>query len=184
MANIAKRLEYQCNILATFLRATPAQIVDGKNWYPEARKIVGSKYSHAPAVFAVLSPRITWQENIKGAEKILKAASQGLSVIPRVVGIRSNVEKAWAIAQDGDVSRVSGPKVSAFFANLSGNDERVTIDVWAARAAGVSDKEMSHLDRQRYVNLEAAYVEVARVLGFKPSELQAICWIVVRGKAN
>lgn len=194
----ARQLEYEKNILATFTLATAAQIVDGKRWYPEAIKALEAfQASHnsnwylpdwdnkrAAAVCAVLSPRITWASNITGVKRIAKAVGDRNSLCPVVAGVRRNVDKAWQIATGGPLSLVTGPKVSSFYANLCGNFERVTIDVWAARAAGVSDDEMTHLDRTRYASLERAYQAVAHELSFQPAELQAICWIVVRGKGE
>jgi hypothetical protein len=184
-------LGYQRNILKAFELASASQIAEGKTWYPRAiealRDIVPANlYSveYASAICAVLSPRVTWQSNLEGVRRIMRAVSDHSSMVPRVAGVRSNVDKAWSIANDGDVSRVSGPKVSAFYANLTGDFTRVTIDVWAARAAGVPDSQMDHLDRNRYKLLERAYQRIAAELGFLPAELQAIVWIVVRGKGE
>lgn len=177
---------YERAILATFSTATVSQIVDGKKWYPTATSAL-LEYSNVwplevcAAVCAILSPRNSWKQNLEGVRRIARDVSQGRSWAPVVAGVRRNVAKAWETANDGDVFRVTGPKVSAFYQNLLGNLQRVTIDVWAARAAGVPDAEMTHLDRTRYVTLERAYQNVARELGFLPAELQAICWIVQRG---
>lgn len=188
----AKQLEYETNILATFLQATPSQIVEGKRWYPQAIENlagIGKQYAVASkaklaAVCAVLSPRISWQSNLEGVRRIYKAIASGSSICPTVAGVSRNVSKAWEIANGASVELVSGPKVSSFYANLSGDFSRVTIDVWAARAAGVPLEEMSHLDRSRYASLERAYQAVAKELSFEPAELQAICWIVTRGKGD
>lgn len=189
----ALQLDWEKSILQTYLSATPAQIVEGKRWYPQAiatlRDIDASTgllsdYTRAAAVCAVLSPRITWDTNVKGTRALVRAVSQGLRVPPSVAGVRSNVDRAWDIANGGDIAQVSGPKVESFFANLCGDFQRVTCDTWAARAAGIDDKHHNHLDRMRYKHLEIAYQTVARELEFEPAELQAICWIVVRGKGE
>lgn len=190
----ALQLEWETSILKAFRQATADQIVEGRRWYPEASKALeelrltsGLQLDSRPvaAICAVLSPRITWQSNLEGVRRILRARRQGSSICPTVAGVRRNVDKAWTIALgEGSTADVTGPKVSAFYANLCGDLSRVTIDVWAARAAGVADTDMSHLDRYRYMYLERAYQVVAAELGFKPAELQAICWIVVRGKGE
>lgn len=185
------QLEWEANILKTFLQATPAQIVEGKRWYPQAIAALETirnaerepMFAHrVAAICAVLSPRITWDTNVKGTRALVRAVSQGLRVPPSVAGLRSNVDRAWEIANGGELSLVSGPKVTSFYANLTGDFQRVTCDTWAARAAGIDDKHHNHLDRMRYKHLEIAYQVVARELEFAPAELQAICWIVVRGK--
>ncbi len=104
---------------------------------------------------------------------------------PTIAGLWSNVEKAWILADGGDISEtVSGPKVTRFYANLCGDYQRVTCDTWAATAAGIPASMHTHIDRNRYVHLELAYQRVSAELGFLPAELQAICWIVVRGKGE
>jgi hypothetical protein len=191
--------QFTKNILACFELATRAEITDGKTWYPRAIETletirqtacgpvsVWDKPGRAvPAICAVLSPRNSWQTNVEGTRKIVRAASQGNRVPPIVAGIRRNVAKAWHIAETGDTSLVSGPKVCSFFANLCGDLERVTIDFWAARACGITDEKlMSHLDRMRYVSIETAYRNAARTLNLLPAQLQAICWIVERGHGD
>lgn len=177
---------YERAVLRMFSEATAAHIVEGKLWYPnasEALEAYGNVWplEVAAAVCAILSPRNSWKQNLEGVRRIARTVSHGNVLPPVTAGIPRNVQKAWETANDGDVSRVTGPKVSAFYQNLLGNLQRVTIDVWAAQAAGVPDAEMRHLDGKRYVTLERAYQNVARQLGFLPAELQAICWIVARG---
>lgn len=196
MANIA---QYESSIVRTYSLATRAEVSDGKEWYPRAIEALEAIRLTAcgpvtlwekparlvPAICAVLSPRQSWQTNIDGTRKLVRAASQGLRVCPTIAGVRRNVDKAWNLAHTGDLETVTGPKVSAFFANLCGDFERVTIDVWAARACGFTDEKlMNHLDRTRYVAIETAYRNAARTLGLLPAQLQAICWIVERGHGD
>lgn len=193
----ALQLQWEVNILATFRTANADQIAEGKRWYPEARARIAeliadsrlavdaSFTARITAVCAVLSPRITWQSNLEGVRRALKALWTGTSIAPTIAGTYHNKEKAWSIATgDAGLELVTGPKVSSFYANLMGDYQRVTIDIWAARAAGVPDTDVTHLDRRRYQYLERAYQTVSAQLGFSPAELQAICWIVVRGKGD
>lgn len=186
----ALQLDWEKSILQTYLSATPAQIVEGKRWYPQAiatlRDINASTgmlpdYTRVAAVCAVLSPRITWDTNIKDTRAMMRAVGQSLRVRPKVAGFPRKGERAWEIANGGPLELVTGPKVTSFYANLCGDFQRVTCDTWAARAAGIDDKHHNHLDRMRYKHLEIAYQIVAKELAFEPAELQAICWIVVRG---
>jgi hypothetical protein len=169
-----------------YARATAEQIQAGGEWYANAAAVLAAFLdvwtgTQAAAVCAVLSPRVAWKENITGVRKMHKAARERLRVCPTVAGTRRNVERAWTIAQAGDTSLVSGPKVSSFYANLCGDYNRVTIDIWAARAAGVSDSVMSHLDRRRYTALVTAYRLAAMDCGHTPAQFQAIVWTVTRG---
>lgn len=184
------QLDWEKSILETYLRATPAQIVEGKRWYPQATAMLQDidrstgmlpDYTRVAAVCAILSPRITWETNVKDTRSMMRAVSQGLRLRPKVAGFARKGEKAWEVANGAPIELVSGPKVSSFFANLCGDYQRVTCDTWAARAAGIPDEQHGHLDRNRYKHLERAYQVVAKELEFEPAELQAICWIVVRG---
>lgn len=180
---------WERNIMDTYQSATPAQRDAGAGWYPLACEIVRSyagdvwSAETSAAVCAVLSPRIPWAENIKALRLFHTAAAQGLRVPPsNVAGLRANVERAWYIAQTGDVSPVSGPKVTSFYANLRGDFSRVTLDIWAARAAGIPEELHNHLDRARYVHLSQSYARVAALTGHAPAVLQAIVWVAIRGK--
>lgn len=186
---LRRQKTYERNILAVFTRATAAEIVDGKAWYPYAIDTF-ARIDHTnlwtpstrAAIAAILSPRITWKENVKNVQTIHRAVSQGLRVVPVMAGINANISKAYDVATGArGVDAVSGPKVSCFYANLCGDFQRVTLDIWAGRAAGMTDAQLNHGVRgKRYVYLERAYQNVARELGFLPAELQAIVWCVVR----
>lgn len=180
-------------IHAWYERADAAAIDAGREWYPSAAATLrefttdgGGVWSkqQCAAVCAVLSPRITWRENIAAVRKFHKCAAEYLRVAPVVAGVARNRAKAWEIAQSGDISLVSGPKVSSFYANLCGDFTRVTCDVWAARAAGVHESEMGHIDRARYQRLQASYQRAAEMTGHAPAELQAIVWVAIRGAAH
>jgi len=199
--------KYERHILATFARANASQIVEGKAWYPYAKAQLSQYVSlwgmeRAAAICAVLSPRCTWQENLIGVRKIARAFDSGSRIVPVMAGLNRNIDKAWDIANGDSLQRVSGPKVTRFYANLCGDLQRVTCDVWAARAAGckarlpkgATDEQIAEETARlvqaatrpgyAYDTLEKAYQNVAAKLGFEPAELQAICWIVVRGKGE
>lgn len=188
---LRKQKRFERNILEMFLSATAADIIDGKAWYPHATAKLAELapqwgIEKRAAVCAIISPRITWRENIIGFRKLVNAARNHSSVTPVMAGLNRNIQKAYDVAGDHrGIEAVSGPKVSCFYANLSGNLERVTLDVWAGRAAGLTIEETnSGIRGKRYEYLEQAYINVAHELGFQPAELQAICWIVVRGKGE
>lgn len=184
---IRRQKRYERNILEVFTRATAAEIVDGIKWYPYATQVLADiaadwTVEKRAAVCAILSPRITWDQNIVGFRKLVESARYASRVPPVMAGLNRNISKAFDVASDTrGIDAVSGPKVSCFYANLSGDLNRVTLDVWAGRAAGLTVAETDKgIRRKRYEYLERAYINVARELGFKPAELQAICWVVVR----
>ena len=173
------------NIRRHYQSATPETIQAGIAWYPNARASLEPFCNVwtpdvACAVCAVLSPRVTWKECIRYTGFMHKAVSQGLRVPPTCGGVRRNVERAWYIAESGDTSVISGPKVSNFYRNLSGDFHAVTCDSWAARAAGIPDSLHNHIDRSRYQRLADTYRNVAALVGLTPAALQAIVWIAIR----
>jgi hypothetical protein len=166
--------------------ATAQDLADGLAWYDRARGHAetmaaesGLSVRQCAGVIAALSPRCQWATNVAGARRMLLAAAAGEGE-PVVGGVRSNRAKAWAIAQGADPGDVlSGPKVCAFFANIMGDVESVTIDVWAARAA--EGRENPHAPkRRRYRLCEETYRRAARRHGITPRDAQAAVWTVYR----
>lgn len=71
-------------------------------------------------------------------------------------------------------------KVPKFYANILGNTEVVTVDVWAARAAVSNPPEV--IAGSFYRMIEEAYQNAATKVGFTPRDLQAICWLTVQSE--
>lgn len=180
-------MDYVQCIRDTVARATPADWSDGIDWYRTAHatanrmaQAYGTDTDTAARIIAVLSPRKRWSENVKAADTILRAWSEG-SDIPAIAGIfGANIRKAWEIA-NGNPDALKGPKVTRFYHNIMGDDTHVTLDVWAMRAAGSDD--IAPRTPTHYAEIAEAYVTVAREYGIPASALQAVAWTVVRGKA-
>ena len=178
---------WQRNILRHYQSATPAQVDAGIAWYPNARASLAPfcdvwTESVSCAVCAVLSPRVTWKECLRYTAKMHGAVSQGLRTPPTCGGVRRNVERAWYIAESGDTSVVGGPKVCSFYANLTGNFDAVTCDVWACTAAGLDGDVLGHRGHDTlYRHLADTYRNVAALVSLAPAALQAIVWIAIRG---
>jgi hypothetical protein len=62
-----------------------------------------------------------------------------------------------------------------------GDENAVTVDVWAARVAGV-DPEILRRPRE-YAAVAEAYRRAAKRVGISPRKLQAITWCLIRGTA-
>jgi hypothetical protein len=172
-------------ILATFDRATVADIEAGATWYDEAREFSvalgnrsGHGVEHAAAVIAHLSPRTTWTRNVVGAEMLLIHGERGEGIMGR------EFAKAYdSLDVDDDLLETTfGPgsrKTLRFFRNILGDVESVTVDVWAARAAGVDEHLLGRVGV--YDAVEVAYQRAARRRSVEPATMQATCWVVVRG---
>lgn len=179
--NIAKRLRRMDG------RITDAERAAGTAWYYRARDIVegmsadyGVTVEVAAAVLAVLSPNVRWSTNVSAARAMLDAWYNG-EPQPTVAGYPANRNKAWAILGTGDTSRLSGPKVEAFAANLRGDLEYVTLDMWAYRAVGVDPERVPRGVRD---NVVKGYCRAAAQIGVPVAVFQAIIWVHVRGGAE
>ena len=176
-------------ILRTFDRATPSDIEAGARWYDEAGDLateLGARTGHgrlvAAAVIAPLSPRTTWTRNVDGAVRLLE--TDGASILPGLIG--RNAANAQSIIRDGwddPAESFNGPKTARFYANIIGDREAVTVDVWAARVAGVDEDKLGLTGV--YDALEHAYRLAARRRGVDPATMQATTWVVARnGRAS
>ena len=182
---------YTDAILERYDAADAADIAAGLAWYDRAERTMAAmaRYFGVPretaaGVVAALSPRVQWAPNVAAAERMLAAAGAGASE-PRVNGYGANRRKAWAIAQGADPETVlGGPKVTAFYSNLTGDPDRVTVDVWAARGAGLDMPDGRTLSARTMRELGKAYATAAERRGITPRQLQAAVWVAVRGRAN
>lgn len=183
----ALRTHYVRRILAHYASADDATRLAGADWYGDAAAtaqaiadLTGKPFATVCATIAALSPRVHWVQNVKAARTMLLAASNG-EPQPVVAGTGSNRRKAWAMANGADPSTLTGPKVRAFYANISGDHSRATVDVWAAKAAA---GRLVVPSRFTYPVFESAYVSAAVLLGISTAAVQAVVWVAVRGSAS
>lgn len=178
----------------------------GSAWYPGSQEWIdyvtkGTNYTpeQGAAIVAAFSPNTAWNDNlylafnfIKG--KPLRPNSDGEGTLP------DNIKRARRVADGVDVkgNKVDDPiaslqgndpegvyKISNFYRNLTGNQEAVTVDRWAVRAAiaGVgSDEAEKILGRKgAYAKIALAYRQAAARHGVTPAAMQAIVWGQIRG---
>jgi len=170
-------------ILATFDRATVADLEAGARWYDEAGDLA-IELSHlmpdrsverAAALISALSPRTQWSRNVTGAVQL----ANGLDA-PGQIG--TNLDRAQRVldarTSTDALAVLTGPKIAAFARNIAGSRESVTVDVWAARAAGVDETKLRR--RGAYDAVAHAYRAAARRRGVDPATMQATTWIVAR----
>lgn len=187
----SRRVAMRRRILAAYDAAPETARRDGEAWYATARmtaRAIADAHGHlserhVAGIVAALSPRVGWSSNVAGAYRMAEAAARAWPE-PVVAGTRSNRRKAWRIADGADPEDVlGGPKVCAFFANIIGDDEAVTVDVWAARVAeGVWRSDAP--SGLRYACIAEAYRDAARARGITPREMQATVWCAVRGQSS
>jgi hypothetical protein len=72
-------------------------------------------------------------------------------------------------------------KTNAFARAIAGDDNAVVVDVWMTRAAGLDRDAPTAV---QYREISSAVRSLAREWGVSPRTMQALVWIMVRGRAN
>ena len=109
--------------------ATPEQVAEGIAWYGSAAAATiegiaedtGLHFETVAGVVALLSPRVRWYKNIAGARRLCEAFVRG-NHQPVVSGLPHNRNKAWKYLQTHSYELIRGDKVTAFYANLTGDE--------------------------------------------------------------
>jgi len=180
------------NILSYWEAATERNREDGAQWYLINQQAIdemahgsGVSLDTAAAVVAHLSPRIHWSRNIIAAHSVLN----GLPVTGIMTRSLAGARAAIAAYQMGEdpLKTLKGPKIRNFAANLIGDSDAVTIDIWAGRVAldSTADLELIMARAGVYAALAQCYREAAARVDVTPSTMQATVWIVARnGRAD
>lgn len=169
-------------IMRTWEQATPQQRRMGAMWYPRAYGVACVLASRgdctidaAVAVLAHLSPRAQWVVTIRGAFALVTTGQA-----PGLMG--ANVARAKAaMGSPAPLDTINGPKTRSFAANILGDFDQVTVDVWALRVARGSSADAALIRRQDgYDDIVNEYREVAKRVGQPAAVVQATTWIVAR----
>ena len=173
------------NITRAYRNATPADAAAGLGWYAEAYRVAADIWPERPdlaaGVIAALSPRCQWSTNVVWARAMVNAARSGAAT-PPAVHTTAMRGQAWRIANgEAPLSVLNGPKVRSFWANIMGDTDAVTCDVWAVFVAlGRKDETMVRT-QARYDLVASAYRRAAAIVGVSPRECQAAVWVAARG---
>jgi len=169
-------------ILATYARALPEEMDEGRRWYPRAfdlaRGLDPERPHRAAGVIAALSPQMPWERNA-----VLARRTYELGYVPGGQ-TGNNVAKAERIlAGEDPLDVLGGDKVRAFYRAIVGEDA-VVIDRHAfdaAIGAECTDETRRVLMRVGvYERFSEAYVEAASTALIPASALQAIVWLAWR----
>lgn len=173
-------------ILEVWESASDCQKEDGAQWYPLHRQVIiqlSRDYviteEHAAAVIAHLSPRVQWAPCLLQSANVL-AGRQTSGIMRRSL---DNAQRA--LQSDDPLATLTGPKTSAFAANLLGDLDAVTVDVWAMRVAFGERDDLDVILKKRgvYDAVSHCYRLAARRVGVYPSTMQATTWVAFRGRA-
>ena len=150
-----------------------------ETWYSEARAFAESLRPHTAwslevscSVVSAFSPRVTWAHNKA------KALQYSQGITPK--GLRSHVAAADRCVRDG-FDGLRGLKTNAFARAIAGDTDAVVVDVWMCRAAGLG-KDAPNATEYRAI-ADAVRV-IADKAGMEAATMQALLWIIIRGKAD
>ena len=185
------------NIERYFKLANETEIENGLNWYSnshncisEIADIYGIEHEIAYAVTSALSPRCTWENNLKDLERVLQwhTSFNKKSYLPSVTTYKGNVRKAINILQSKNTNVFRTPKTFNFFHNLLNpkSNEYITIDghsinVYYGRVGMVKNK---HFTKKYYNRIATAYRRVAQKYNMLPCQMQAITWLAFKRTHN
>lgn len=182
-------------ILAAWQSATHEERIQGKEWYPtvyewcaENARSLDVPTVNLAGAFAWMSPGVDTNKCYSMTLDLASAWERGIYDTPLKIHAYGGYFEAMALdCLDGYLDSlritpdVKSYKVRSFFANIIGDDEKVTVDRWAARIAGC---EKDLLSGGAYIQVADNYRKVAEKLGMPAYELQAVTWITMRGKAS
>ena len=170
------------SFIALLARATLPDFQAARAWYVEANAfaerltVIRPEWSMevAASVVSAFSPRVTWSHNKA------KALQYAQGITPK--GLRSHVVAADRCVVEG-FNGLKGPKTNAFARAIAGQPDAVVVDVWMCRAAGLG-KDAPNLTEYRAIADAIRSIAATPTVCMAPATLQALLWIIVRGKAD
>jgi len=159
---------------------TAYDVVQAVHWYRDAErycKYLADNYQvtleQACGVMSAFSPRVHWSRNKTLAELYLQGEA--------TPGLGQSRRNADAVMVQG-FDALRGAKTHAFARNMYGDTDAVTIDVHMMRAAGFDDRDAPTI--VQYRELSVAVRRLARKHRMQPRDMQALVWIMQRGRAE
>ena len=173
-------------LTAAYYRATAEELRDGIDWYVQAHQWcagIAARYGLtlevAVAITAAMSQGQSWDNNRMAVVSLL----EGTGKCPAYKDVLSKVKN---ILETGDVSLLTGPKITAFYQNILDpwRSEAITVDRWMARLAVEGWEGKLTVTPSRYNRIAPAIAEAARMVGLSAFQFQAVVWLVARREAG
>ena len=169
------------NFITLLSQATLFDLRAAERWYDEAgafadslRSTTGWNMEVACSVVSAFSPRVTWAHNKA------KAYQYAQGITPK--GLRSHVAAADRCTRMG-FDGLNGLKTNAFARAIAGDRNAVVVDVWMCRAADLG-KDAPTATEYRAIADAIRSIAATPTVCMAPATLQALLWIIVRGKAD
>lgn len=175
---------YTRNILKAFRAADGEDEREGMEWYREAHALALSldpeNVERAAGIIAVLSPMKSWPMNVRLARGVYAGEFSGT--------FKRNMDKARAMLDGAHpLDVLSGDKVIAFYHNILGSPDYVTIDRHAIDIAvgrPMDDKaRAAYMGKRKRAELVEAYRRAAVIASREagkpvhPHQIQAVTWV-------
>lgn len=170
------------NIVKAYHAATDEDRLAGETWYAHAQAFCQTldpeNVSRAAGVVAALSPMLSWPRNMVVASDVYAGARSG--------ALSANIAKAVRILDGEDALDVlRGTKVRAFYANIMGDPDAVTVDRHAIMVADNRTYTSSELKftAGNVKRIAEEYREASRILSeetgrnLTPAMVQATVWV-------
>lgn len=150
------------------------------DWYEQDRQFLQSQFGNdwqlIAALLSATSPQVqlstSWQWTLQIYADYIARRRVRLTGLHKCH--RANVHRALA----GE--KLSGRKVTAFYAALCGDVNAVVLDVWMLRLLKYYPSHTHNPQGKRYDKLADRFRAIAKANGYKPAEFQAILWIKYR----
>ena len=162
------------NFVCTLLEAG----ADAASWYETATDDInafadafGFDRDAVAAVVAILSPRVQVSRNARLAVQYLLEGSDDGIMEQRINAIERFVRYGKLTGY------THGHKVFAFYRNLSGDFDHVTIDTWMSKIYGIDFNTITDAQRSE---LQADVKAIADAAGITPAAAQAALWVGYR----
>jgi hypothetical protein len=180
--------EIKKNIKIFFNLASEDNIKQGLSWYTRAyieAKEISKRYGYdtykVAQVISALSPRNKWEQNLKDADKVCEAHKEGIHPTDiKVCTFHSNKFKAFNILSNNVDITEKSLKTYNFVQNIAYlSRDHVTVDIWHLRACFKDKIKINNasIGKIAYGQIKDATLEVAKEIGIKGFELQAIVWL-------
>jgi hypothetical protein len=167
-------------------KATKQQLNEGLNWYKNINRYcrdLGERYNlptyKVAAIMSILSPRTSFANNVHDTEKLIQYRENANLRSPlfkdkalRVFDTNS-YEEAVSLFNEN-----TGRKTLSFFENIMLIGNRATIDTHMIKFFN-----LGNLTPKKYREAEKIIQDYALKVNLKPREIQAMLWVIIRGKA-
>lgn len=170
-----------------------------KNWYNDInkklKKLYGKDYKIFAAILAATSPQYNLKRNVRVTKALYKEYKHNTLLLTdlkkdiplnlKKYGIMychyKNLIKIFSHNFNKNLN-LGGNKVNAFYHNLIGNYEHVTIDTWMLHYFNYNKSSTPSLtDYKKYATI---ITNLAAVENLKPAQMQAIIWTKTRQDAG